>query len=64
MKPTILELIKTLEKVEDCYRSLANEHMVQGQDAWAVYNAVKDQMAVNTKIRSLRNRYQHVLEGK
>lgn len=64
MKNEVINLIKALEEVEDRWRNLANEHMAQGQDAWAVYKAVSEQMSVNTKIRGLRNRYQHVLEGK
>lgn len=52
------ELVRTLESLTNQYRNIALGLMNSGSnDPFEVYQMVKDSMAVETKIRQIRNRY-------
>lgn len=64
-KQTVVDLIKALEGVRELHRSCAESAKEDPmQNSFDVYEHVKESMAYDTKVRRIRNRYQHVLEGK
>jgi hypothetical protein len=64
-KNMIKALIKAHQDLENMYRDAAGSCMnTESSDPYLVYTLIKDSMTQGTKVRHLKNRFSHVLEGK